>query len=63
MQTTIANFVLSNPSNSQDSREEFESSIDYDEIVTLTSPTLVYIKDSNIIAWYEIQSNIGYKSV
>ena len=61
MQTTIANFVLSNPSNSDLSKEEFESSIDYDEVITVTSPTLVYVKNSNIIAWYEIQSNIGFK--
>ena len=61
MQTTIANFVLSNPSNSDLSKEEFESSIDYDEVITVTSPTLVYVKNSNIIAWYEIQSNTGFK--
>lgn len=61
MQTTIANFVLSNPSNSELSKEEFESSIDYDEVITATSPTLVYVKNSNIIAWYEIQSNTGFK--
>ena len=61
MNTTIANFVLSNTSNSTDSREVFEASLDFDEIISVASPTLVYIKNSNIIAWYEIQSNIGFK--
>jgi hypothetical protein len=61
MNTTIADFVLGNPSNSEESKEVFEASLDYDEVLTISSPTLVYIKDSNIIAWYEIQSNIGFK--
>lgn len=58
---TIADFFLSNPSNNTQSKQDFESDLVYDEILTDASPTLVYRKGSNLIAWYEIESNLGYK--
>ena len=61
MNTTIADFVLSNPSNKEESKEDFETSLDFDDVIDAAAPTLVYIKESNIIAWYETESNIGFK--
>jgi len=61
MQTTIADYVLSNPSNTAETRENFESTLEYDEIIYDAEPTLIYVRSSNIVGWYEIETNIGYK--
>lgn len=70
MQTTIADFVISNPANidaenlgSSDptlARQAFQSRITYDGIIEDASPTLVYVKNNEAIAWFETNSLKGY---
>jgi hypothetical protein len=70
MQTTIADFVLSNPANinaeilgTSDptlAKQAFEGRIAFDDIKTDTDPTLIYIKDNLIIAWYEKNAMLGF---
>lgn len=59
--TTIGVFVSENEPNSEEPREAFELNLDFDLIENAAWPTLVYVKNSNIIAWYEVQANVGYK--
>jgi hypothetical protein len=59
--TTIASFVTENEYNNNETKEEFETNLVYDEVLTDAYPTLVYVKESNLIAWYEVQVNLGYK--
>ena len=59
--TTIASLVVSNESNSTEPKEVFEADLDYDEIITVAYPTIVYAKGSNLFAWYEVLANVGYK--
>jgi hypothetical protein len=70
MQTTIADFVISNPANitaenlgSSDptlARQAFQSRVTYDSIESAATPTLVYIKNNQIIAWYEKDAMVGF---
>jgi hypothetical protein len=70
MQTTIADFVLSNPANinaailgTSDNalaKQAFEGRITFDSVVTDADPTMIYIKDNLIIAWYEKDAMVGY---
>jgi len=70
MQTTIADFVLSNPANinaailgTSDTtlaKQAFEGRITFDSVVTDADPTMIYIKDNLIIAWYEKDAMVGY---
>ena len=70
MQTTIADFVLSNPSNINAAilgtsdltlaKQAFEGRITFDSVVTDADPTMIYIKDNLIIAWYEKDAMVGY---
>ena len=70
MQTTIADFVLSNPANinaeilgTSDptlAKQAFEGRITFDSVVTDADPTMIYIKDNLIIAWYEKDAMVGY---
>jgi hypothetical protein len=70
MQTTIADFVLSNPSNINATilgtsdptfaKQAFEGRITFDSVVTDADPTMIYIKDNLIIAWYEKDAMVGY---
>ena len=67
---TIAEFVLSNPANinaetlgTSDptlSKQEFEARITYDNIITEADPTMVYINNNTIIAWYEKDAMVGF---
>jgi len=61
--TTIASFVVDNEYNSSETKEEFETNLVYDKILMDAYPTLVYVKESNLIAWYEVQVNLGYKPI
>jgi hypothetical protein len=70
MQTTIADFVLSNPANinaeilgTSDptlAKQAFEGRITFDSVVTDADPTMIYIKDNLIIAWYEKDAMVGF---
>ena len=70
MQTTIANFVISNPANitaeilgTSDpalALQEFQGRITYDEILTITEPTLIYKINNTAIAWYDKNAMIGH---
>jgi len=70
MQTTIADFVLSNPANitaeilgTSDpalAKQAFEGRITFDDITTDADPTMIYIKNSSIIAWYEKDAMVGF---
>lgn len=67
---TIAEFVISNPANitvenlgTSDptlARQAFESRVTYDSIESAAAPTLVYIKNNKIIAWYEQDAMVGF---
>jgi hypothetical protein len=67
---TIAEFVLSNPANinaetlgTSDptlAKQEFEARITYDNIITEADPTMVYINNNTIIAWYEKDAMVGF---
>lgn len=71
MQTTIADYVLSNPSNinNQDqaiadlteARVQFEYELDFDTREDAADPTLVYIKNNLIVAWYDKNAMVGFK--
>jgi len=70
MQTTIADFVLSNPANitaetlgTSDpalAKQAFEGRITFDDIIADADPTMIYIKNSLIIAWYEKNAMVGF---
>ena len=70
MQTTIADFVLSNPANitaeilgTSDptlAKQAFEGRITFDDITTDADPTMIYIKNNLIIAWYEEDAMVGF---
>jgi hypothetical protein len=70
MQTTIADFVLSNPANinaeilgTSDpalAKQAFEGRITFDDILTDADPTMIYIKNNSIIAWYEKDAMVGF---
>ena len=70
MQTTIADFVLSNPVNitaetlgTSDpvlAKQAFEGRITFDDITTDADPTMIYIKNNLIIAWYEKDAMVGF---
>ena len=70
MQTTIADFVLSNPTNinaeilgTSDpalAKQAFEGRITFDDILTDADPTMIYIKNNSIIAWYEKDAMVGF---
>jgi hypothetical protein len=70
MQTTIADFVLSNPTNinaeilgTSDpalAKQAFEGRITFDDILTDADPTMIYIKNNLIIAWYEKDAMVGF---
>lgn len=70
MQTTIADFVISNPANitvenlgTSDptlARQAFQSRVTYDSIESAATPTLVYIKNNQIVAWYEKDAMVGF---
>jgi hypothetical protein len=70
MQTTIADFVLSNPANINAAilgtsdptlaKQAFEGRITFDSVVTDADPTMIYIKDNLIIAWYEKDAMVGF---
>jgi len=49
MQTTIADFVLSNPANQDVDKTTFETGLDFDSIITDAEPTLVYVKNRVIL--------------
>lgn len=67
---TIAEFVLSNPANivaenlgTSDptlAKQAFEARITFDNIITEADPTLVYINNNTIIAWYEKNAMVGF---
>jgi hypothetical protein len=67
---TIAEFVLSNPANINAetlgtgdptlAKQEFEARITYDNIITEADPTMVYINNNTIIAWYEKDAMVGF---
>lgn len=61
MQTTIADFVLSNPANQDVNKITFETGLDFDNIVDDAEPTLVYVKNNIAIAWYETNAMVGFK--
>jgi hypothetical protein len=61
MQTTIADFVLSNPANQDVDKPAFETGLDFDSIVDDADPTLVYVKNDIAIAWYETVAMLGFK--
>jgi hypothetical protein len=61
MQTTIADFVLSNPANQDVDKTTFETGLDFDSIITDAEPTLVYVKNNIAIAWYEQNAMVGFK--
>ena len=70
MQTTIADFVLSNPANinaeilgTSDpalAKQAFEGRITFDDIIVDADPTMIYIKNNLIIAWYEKDAMVGF---
>jgi hypothetical protein len=61
MQTTIADFVLSNPANinaeilgTSDptlAKQAFEGRITFDVLVEDAEPTMIYVNNNTIIAW------------
>lgn len=71
MQTTIADYVLSNPGNINnvdlgtndptEAKSAFESGLDFDTIETAADPTVVYIKNNLIFAWYDHTARVGFK--
>ena len=61
MQTTIADYVLNNPANSDMDKTMFETGLDYDTIMDDADPTLIYIKNDIAIAWYEQIAMVGFK--
>lgn len=71
MQTTIADYVLSNPGNinnedlgtndSTEAKAAFESGLDFDTIEDAADPTVVYIKNNLIVAWYDKNAMVGFK--
>lgn len=61
MQTTIADFVLSNPANQDVDKTTFETGLDFDSIIDDAEPTLVYVKNNIAIAWYERNAMVGFK--
>lgn len=70
MQTTIADFIISNPANINAeilgnpgpvlARQEFEARITYDTLIEQTDPTLVYAANNSIIAWYDKDAMVGF---
>ena len=70
MQTTIADFVLSNPANinaeilgTSDpalAKQAFEGRITFDTLVEDAEPTMVYVNNNLIIAWYEKDAMVGF---
>ena len=71
MQTTIADYVLSNPGNINnedlgtndltEAKAAFESGLDFDTIEDAGDPTVVYIKNNIIVAWYDRNAMVGFK--
>jgi hypothetical protein len=71
MQTTIADYVLSNPSNINNedlgtndpaaAKAAFEVGLDFDTTEDAADPTVVYIKNENIVAWYDRNAMVGFK--
>ena len=71
MQTTIADYVLSNPGNINnedlgtndltEAKAAFESGLDFDTIEDAADPTVVYIKNNIIVAWYDRNAMVGFK--
>lgn len=72
MQTTIANFVLSNPPNynsdnlgtddTEQARIVFENMVPNASVVDAALPTLVYLNENeDIIAWYDTNAILGFK--
>jgi hypothetical protein len=70
MQTTIADFVLSNPANinaeilgTSDptlAKQAFEGRITFDVLVEDAEPTMIYVNNNLIIAWYEKDAMVGF---
>jgi hypothetical protein len=70
MQTTIADFVLSNPANinaetlgTSDptlAKQAFEGRITFDTLVEDAEPTMIYVNNNTIIAWYEKNAMVGF---
>lgn len=71
MQTTIADYVLSNPGNINNedlgtndpalAKAAFESGLDFDTREDAADPTVVYIKNNLIVAWYDKNAMVGFK--
>lgn len=72
MQTTIADFVLSNPPNYNSSnlgtndptlaRSTFENILPSHSIETAAEPTIVYLNENqDMIAWYDVNAILGFK--
>jgi hypothetical protein len=61
MQTTIADYVLSNPANSDMDKTTFETDLIFDTILDDADPTLIYLSNNIAIAWYEQIAMVGFK--
>ena len=61
MQTTLADYVLSNPANSDMDKTTFETDLIFDNILDDADPTLIYVNNNIAIAWYEQIAMVGFK--